>query len=177
MFWGYTASGESVRLLLKGPAPSVWKVLAVDPYVSPETAASLEVVLVDSEYIQEHATIISNHMNANAENINFFDLKYFEALKQQPAFVNVSRGASVDEDALLYALDHNLISDAALDVFKSEAPELSQMPLVAHEKTLLSPHAAFYSEEAIHDCDHISVMNLIYSLTDQHEKVFAYLIQ
>jgi D-3-phosphoglycerate dehydrogenase len=150
-------------------------VIAYDPYISETTAAALGVKRVDNTYIQKHATIISNHMNATAENTDFFNADYFEQLENPAIFINVSRGQSVDETALLAAIEMGQLDSAGLDVLKSEAPDPVTHPLIGKAQILVTPHAAFYSEEAIHDCDHISVMNLIYALKGEHDKVFAFL--
>lgn len=150
-------------------------VIAYDPYLPESVAAAMNVKLVDSAYIQKHATIISNHMNATAENTDFFNDAYFSALENPAIFINVSRGQSVDETALLTAIENGNLSYAGLDVLKSEDPNPETHPLIGHERIFVTPHAAFYSEEAIHDCDHISIMNLIYALKGEHDNVFAYL--
>jgi len=150
-------------------------VIAYDPYISTEVASALGVTLVDHAYIQKHATIISNHMNANADNTNFFNKSYFDKLENNIIFINVSRGQSVDESALLEAVKCGKIVSTGLDVLKSESPDLKTHPLIGVPNILVTPHAAFYSEEAIHDCDHISTMNLIHALKGEDDKVFAYL--
>lgn len=150
------------------------KIVAYDPYIPSEIARNLNVELVDHDYIQKNATILSNHMNANAANTDLFDADYFSKLKNKPIFINVSRGQSVNEEALINALDQDLVSLACLDVLKSENPNAATHPLIQHEKTIVTPHSAFYSKEAIDDSEILSAMNLIYALKDEHSLVKRY---
>jgi D-3-phosphoglycerate dehydrogenase len=56
----------------------------------------------------------------------------------------------IDPAALWTALQRNLIAGAALDVFEPEPPDLSQ-PLYGDERVVVTPHAAFVSEESLID--------------------------
>jgi D-3-phosphoglycerate dehydrogenase len=69
-------------------------------------------------------------------------------MKPGAYLVNTSRGGLVDQAALLRALDEGEIAGAALDVLETEPPEAGD-PLVAHERVLITPHAAWYSEESM----------------------------
>lgn len=151
------------------------KVVAVDPYLPQEIAESIEVDLVDSSYIEENCTIISNHMNATNENRDFFNQVYFNRLKQKPVFINVSRGDCVDEMALLEALNSGLIESVGLDVLKAEEPDLVGSPFINRPDIILTPHTAFYSEGSMEALKTISAMNLVYHFTGDRDKVFAYL--
>lgn len=70
----------------------------------------------------------------------------FLAMKEGAIFVNVSRGAVVNEAALLSALTSNRLGGAALDVFQEE-PLPADSPLWAHERVVVSPHNSFVSDE------------------------------
>ncbi|WOO36349.1 C-terminal binding protein [Anaerocolumna sp. AGMB13020] len=137
------------------------KVLVKDPYISAETAKAHGVILVEDTYIKEKAHIISNHMAPTKENKNYFNFNYFRELKQQPIFLNLGRGETVDEKALTQALDIGYISGAGLDVLKEEPPVLISNPLLYRENVILTPHSAFYSEASIMELKNITFMNLI----------------
>jgi D-3-phosphoglycerate dehydrogenase len=62
--------------------------------------------------------------------------------------INTSRGPVIDEQALLQALDDGNIAGAGLDVLSGEPPA-PQDSLVLHPRTIVTPHAAFYSEESV----------------------------
>jgi D-3-phosphoglycerate dehydrogenase len=70
------------------------------------------------------------------------------AMKPSAFLINVSRGAIVDEAALLRALQEKRIAGAALDVFSKE-PLSRESPLHAMDNVILSPHLTFYTREAM----------------------------
>lgn len=147
------------------------KVVAVDPYVNKDEAEKLGVEIVDSDYIWENADVISNHMNQNSGNDNFFTIKEFQKMKKKPVFINVGRGSSVNEDDLLKALENNLIRGAGLDVLSEENPNLKKNKLIGKENVIITPHAAFYSETSMKELQRISCENIVNYLNDEKEKV------
>jgi D-3-phosphoglycerate dehydrogenase len=75
------------------------------------------------------------------------------AMKPTAFLINVSRGAIVDEAALLAALERGAIAGAGLDVFSEEPLAKTGHPLsrlYAMPNVLLSPHLTFYTAEAMH---------------------------
>ena len=136
-------------------------VVAVDPYIPQSIADKLGVKLVDNNYVFKHADIISNHMNVLKDNTKYFNHDYFSKLEKRPIFINVGRGICVDESALIYALDNNLISSAGLDVLSDESPNISTNPLFNRPNVIITPHAAFYSDESSKLLQEISCNNLI----------------
>jgi D-3-phosphoglycerate dehydrogenase len=76
----------------------------------------------------------------------------FELMKPSAMLINVSRGALVDENALLDALLAGRIAGAGLDVFSREPLSLAGHPLSrlsSLPNVLLTPHLAFYTQEAM----------------------------
>ena len=70
-----------------------------------------------------------------------FDADAFAAMRPHAVFVNIGRGATVDEPALIEALSHGRIAGAALDVFEVE-PLPDASPLWRMPNVLVSPHRA-----------------------------------
>ena len=70
-------------------------------------------------------------------------------MEKHPIFLNVSRGGSVDEAALVRTLDNGLIRAAGLDVLEAEKPDLENCALIGRENVILTLHAAFYSARSI----------------------------
>ena len=70
---------------------------------------------------------------------HFLNQEFFATMKEGAMVINVGRGKSVDEAALLEALNSGHVSHAALDVFEQE-PLPSDSPLWSHEKVWITPH-------------------------------------
>ena len=88
-----------------------------------------------------------------------FDADAFAAMRPHAVFVNIGRGATVDEPALIEALAHGRIAGAALDVFEVEPlPEAS--PLWRMPNVLVSPHRAGDHERWPEDVVALFVDNL-----------------
>jgi phosphoglycerate dehydrogenase-like enzyme len=68
-----------------------------------------------------------------------FDAKAFDAMRPTAHFVNIGRGATVDEDALIDAIRSGAIAGASLDVFVEE-PLPADSPLWSMPSVAVSPH-------------------------------------
>ena len=156
--YGFGRIGRAVAKRAQGFGINV---VAVDPYVSQEFADKYGVKIVDSNYINENADIISNHMNQNNSNNNFFNLEEFKKMKKNPIFINVGRGSCVNEKDLLIALERNYIRGAGLDVLEAENPDIKNNKLVKRENVIITPHAAFYSETSMRELQRISCENIV----------------
>lgn len=162
---GICGLGKIGRAVVKRAKVFGMRIIAYSPHCMREDAANLGVRLVDKDTLLAESDIISNHMAQSAENHHFFDYKAFCKMKRNVIFVNVGRGAAVKEDDLIRALDEGKILAAGLDVLKEENPELSRSELINRENVIITPHAAFYSQESLRDLQTISCMNLVESLT------------
>lgn len=147
------------------------EILAVDPYLPSHVAEACGARLVTPQEAAEEADILSNHMVVSDETTSYFGRDFFHRLKKQPIFLNVGRGASVDEEALLEALEEGLVSMAALDVLREEQPDPATDPLFKREDVIITPHAAFYSEQSMRALQDISCDNLVAMLKGEMEKV------
>ena len=169
---GILGFGKIGRAVARRAQAFGMQVLAVDPYADEEQARSLGVRLTDVETLLQNADVISNHMNQTAENENFFDEDCFRRMKRHPIFLNVSRGGSVDEQALARALDEGWIRAAGLDVLREEKPDLMQCVLLERENVIITPHAAFYSAQSIDALQRLSCKNLTDCLTGRRQQAF-----
>jgi len=108
-----------------------------------ERAASLEDLL-------ERADAVSIHLPLTPATTALIGEPELRRMRPTALLINTSRGAIVDQRALARALDEGWIAGAGLDVLEAEPPDPGE-PLLRHERALVTPHASFYSEEAIAD--------------------------
>ena len=137
------------------------KVLAYDPYVRQEdnlpgiSLTSLEDVLGQADYVSLHAALTeeTRHM-IGADQLNI--------MKPTAYFINTSRGALVDEDALYNALSQKQIAGAALDVFNEEPPKDS--PLLGLENVVVTAHIGAHTRESIERVGIMAAENVLRTL-------------
>jgi D-3-phosphoglycerate dehydrogenase len=109
----------------------------------PEGTAFRETV----EEVLAESDVLSLHCSLSEENRGMMNAKAFAAMKDGSYLINDSRGGLVDEDALDEALTSGKLAGAAIDVVTQEPPDLNR-PLFRHPNLLVTPHMAWYSEEA-----------------------------
>ena len=90
---------------------------------------------------------VSLHVPLNDETRSIVDATMLSRMRPGSYLVNTARGALVDIDDLLAAVDSGILAGAALDVLPVE-PVPADSRLLGHPKVILTPHAAFYSVQA-----------------------------
>ena len=150
----------------------VERIVAYDPYVSDEAFAAAGVERVEIDELLAESDIIVNHMCLTGENTKFFDADKFAKMKRKPILINLGRGLSVDESALLEALDNGAVRSFGADVLYDETPDLANHPLVGRSDVIITPHSAFYSTTSLEDLMRLSCLNIVYYLTGEKDKVF-----
>ena len=123
--------------------------VAYDPFVDADEMAKHGVEKVDFETLFDRADHVGVYAPLTDATRGIVDADALERLSADSVVVNVSRGPVVDADALLDALEADEIKAAGLDVLAEEPPE--DDPLVGRDDTVVTPHAAWYSEEARDD--------------------------
>ena len=121
-------------------------VLASDPFLADEDVPDWA-ALVPFEELLERSHYVSVHSPLTEATRGMFDADAFARMRADARLVNVARGPVVDVDALLDALDADAIAGAALDVLPEEPPA-EDHPVRTHPDVLVTPHVAWYSEEA-----------------------------
>jgi D-3-phosphoglycerate dehydrogenase len=147
---GIVGFGKIGRTLYRKVRGFHFKILVYDPYLDPRALEGFEVEPVSFDDLVRRSDFISIHAPLTPETRGLFDAAAFALMKPTAVVVNTSRGALIDEGALLDALNGGKIAGAGLDVLTAEPPDL-QNPLVQHPRAIITPHAAFYSEESVLD--------------------------
>jgi D-3-phosphoglycerate dehydrogenase len=146
---GFHSFGQLAKRTAEKLASFECDLIAADPYVESEEMADYGVDKVSLDELFSHADHISIHAPLTDETRHLFDRDAFEQMSDTAVLVNVARGPIVDEEALRWALENGEIAAAGLDVLESESPEES--PLAERDDVIMTPHAAFYSEESVTD--------------------------
>uniref|UniRef100_C5CSS3 Glyoxylate/hydroxypyruvate reductase B n=1 Tax=Variovorax paradoxus (strain S110) TaxID=543728 RepID=C5CSS3_VARPS len=94
------------------------------------------------------------------------DAAFFARMKPGAAFINGGRGATVNEEALLHALDHGTLRAAGLDVFAKE-PLPADSPLRTHPRVTPLPHIGSATHETRHAMAELATTNLLQVLAGE----------
>ncbi len=93
--------------------------------------------------------IISLHVPSNAQTKHMINADKIALMKKSAVLINLARGPVLDSQALADALNEDKIAGACIDVFEMEPPIPSDHPLLNCKNTLLTPHVAFATKEAM----------------------------
>jgi phosphoglycerate dehydrogenase-like enzyme len=93
-----------------------------------------------------NSDVITLHLPLTADTTGLIGKKEFEVIKRGAILVNCSRGALIDLDAALQALDNSKLGGLGLDVFDPEPPK--HHPIFDHESVVLTPHVMGLSNQA-----------------------------
>jgi D-3-phosphoglycerate dehydrogenase len=144
---GVIGLGNIGRIVAERAQGLGMKVVAHDPFLSPDAASKLDVELLDLDTLLARADVISVHVPRTKETTGLLGRKAFAKMKRGVLLVNAARGGIVDEAALLEALDSGVVGGAGLDVFVEEPPKAGSL-LVAHERVICTPHLGASTEQA-----------------------------
>lgn len=123
------------------------RILAYDPYASEEIFRKAGAEAADLDRLLRESNFISIHAPLNAETVGLINDEALTKMKPTAYLVNVARGKIVDQAALGRALREKRIAGAALDVLETEPPPPDD-PIRGLGNVILTPHAAWYSEES-----------------------------
>ncbi|HXP74153.1 MAG TPA: phosphoglycerate dehydrogenase [Stellaceae bacterium] len=122
------------------------KVIAYDPYLSPERAVELGVEKVELDELFRRADFITLHTPLTDATRDIIDGRAIAKMKQGVRIINCARGGLIRERDLKAALDSGHVAGAALDVFPVE-PATENM-LFGHPKLVATPHLGAATTEA-----------------------------
>ncbi|KRA25280.1 hydroxyacid dehydrogenase [Microbacterium sp. Root61] len=152
--------GRIGSLVARGCRALGFRVLVADPYAPTAAveAAGCEAVSIESAIAS--ADLLTLHVPLTDATRHLIDATSIATMKPGAVIVNTCRGPLIDETALVDALHSGQIGAAALDVFEVEPLDLGAA-LRDAPNVLLTPHAAWYSPEALEDLPVHAAENLI----------------
>jgi D-3-phosphoglycerate dehydrogenase len=137
-----------------------FRVVVCDPFVDRERIVRAGYLPVDLEEALGQADIVTLHAPMTPSTRHLINRESLLLARRRPFIVNTCRGGLIDEIALLDALKDGTVSGAALDVFEFE-PLAAESPLRHHPSVIRTPHAAWYSPEAMLDLPIHAARNVV----------------
>ena len=168
---GVIGTGNIGKTVVKHLSGFGCRILAYSLFEDEEVKKYAEYVSLD-ELLRE-SDIITLHVPGNAENTHLIDADAFEKMKDGVIVVNTARGLIIDTRALIASLKSGKVGFAALDTFEGEAglyylnKETQRLDndnmalLKSFPNVILSPHMAFYTEQAVSDMVENSIRGLL----------------
>jgi D-3-phosphoglycerate dehydrogenase / 2-oxoglutarate reductase len=143
---GVVGLGRVGALVAQRAAAFGMRLLAYDPYVSPERAKQMGVELASLEEVVAEADFLTIHLPKTPETTGLIDAELLSAAKRGVRIVNTARGGIIDEKSLAQAVSDGIVAGAALDVFEHEPTTAS--PLFDLDAVVVTPHLGASTREA-----------------------------
>ncbi|MEY8097212.1 2-hydroxyacid dehydrogenase [Falsihalocynthiibacter sp. S25ZX9] len=129
------------------------RVIAYSPHTSAQDMQEIGVEKIDDLHVMlAQSDFVTIHSVLNDDTLHLVGEAELRAMKSTAFLVNVSRGAIVDEQALVRAIEEKWIAGAGLDVYSQEPLARERHPMSAlfnRPNVILSPHLTFYTEGAM----------------------------
>lgn len=122
------------------------RVIAYDPFLSPERAVEIGVEKVEFDQLLQRADFITLHTPLTERTRNIINAEVLAKMKPTARIINCARGGLIDETALYEALKSGRIAGAALDVFEVEPAR--ENPLFELDNVICTPHLGASTTEA-----------------------------
>ena len=154
-FMGVEVTGKTLGLIGAGNIGSIvasralglkMKVVAFDPFLTPERALEMGVEKADLDTLLAKADFITLHTPLTDQTRNILSAENIAKCKKGVRIINCARGGLIDEAALKAALDSGHVAGAALDVFQTEPAKES--PLFGTPNFICTPHLGASTTEA-----------------------------
>jgi D-3-phosphoglycerate dehydrogenase len=154
-FMGVEITGKTLGVIGAGNIGSIvvdraiglrMRVIAYDPFLSPERAAEMGVHKVELDELLHRADFITLHTPLTEKTKNIIGADALAKTKKGVRIINCARGGLVDEKALRAALDSGHVAGAAFDVFSTEPA--NENPLFGHPNVVCTPHLGAATTEA-----------------------------
>jgi D-3-phosphoglycerate dehydrogenase / 2-oxoglutarate reductase len=154
-FMGIELDGKTLGLIGCGNIGSIvadraqglkMRVIAHDPYLSPERAVDIGVEKVELDELFARADFITLHTPLTDSTRNIIDADAIATMRKGVRIVNCARGGLVDEDAIVAGIEEGLVAGAAFDVFIEEPARESV--LFGNPAVVCTPHLGAATTEA-----------------------------
>jgi len=160
---GLVGFGRIARALAAKVAPLGFRVITTDPFVHDEAVRQAGAEPATMEELLAKADVVSIHAPLTPDSRHLIGAAELATMKPEAILINTSRGPLVDLDALRAALAEERLGGVGLDVLEEEPPAADD-PLLHRDDVIITPHAAFYSEESLEELQRKAVEQVIEAL-------------
>lgn len=160
---GLVSFGNIAKKLCRKLQALGFTVIAYDPFCGEKEKAEYGIELVSLEELLRTADVISIHSPLVKDTYHLIDEEALKLIKKEAIIVNTSRGPVIKEKALIEALHEKRLAWAALDVMEKE-PIDPDSPLLQLDNIILTPHAAYYSDESCSELKYKAAKNIVHVL-------------
>jgi dihydroxy-acid dehydratase len=168
---GVLSFGSIARAIAERARPFGVEVWAHDPFVDADEVRKMDVRPVSFDDLVEGSDYLVIQAPLTSKTRGMFDEGVLRRMKRDAILVNTARGPIVPDRALRRALEEGWIAGAALDDIEEEPAKRrdweADNPLFGLEQAIITPHAAYYSEESIHAVREIAASEVVRVLTGQ----------
>lgn len=124
-----------------------FKVICSSYSLKPGTTSPDGFPVYSYEDVLRQADVVSFHCALTADNHHMLDAEHIALMKPDAIVINTARGGLIDTAALAQALTEDKLWGAGIDVFEEEPVSMDD-PIMKAPHTVLTPHAAYWSEES-----------------------------
>lgn len=143
---GIIGLGRIGKLVAQRALAFGMRLVAYDPFVTPERARQINVEMLSLDEVMTQADFITLHLAKTPETIGLINAELLAKAKPTLRVINVARGGIIDEADLADALRNGTIAGAALDVFDAEPT--TESPLFELDNIVVTPHLGASTAEA-----------------------------
>ncbi|MBO9606893.1 MAG: C-terminal binding protein [Paenibacillaceae bacterium] len=163
---GLLGFGKIARAVARKLQGFAFRLAACDPHVDPHAMEAAGVRPVTFAEWASESDIMCVLLPLTPQTAHIVNRQTLEVAKPGAILVNTSRGALIDEEALVWALREGKVGAAGLDVLEAEPP-LPDHPLLRLPQVVVTPHSAAFSAEAIDEVTSRSIDEIIRALGGQ----------
>jgi D-3-phosphoglycerate dehydrogenase len=138
---GFVSFGRVARAVAKRAAPFGLRMMAYDPFIAETLISDHGVLPATLSEVLTQSDFVSMHAPARPEVHHMLGETHFRQMKPNAIFINTGRGATVNEEALIKALQEGWIAHAALDVLETEPPSHNN-PMLSMDNVTMTAHVA-----------------------------------
>lgn len=136
------------------------RLLAYDVVLNEKAADEIGYTYVSLEELLQNSDIISIHVPLLESTYHLIDDDKLQYFKKGAILINTARGGIVNTETLIKGLSEGILGGVGIDVIEDERNLTKEHPLLKMENVVITPHTAFYTQEAMHRIMNTTIENI-----------------